>query len=444
MILPIALAVPLALASQSGGGAGGTAGGDRSQTIQVDSRSLLTLAQRMEAAGQTGNSEAIYRSMLSDRDRRFRNEARFRLSGLLAKREEHKEAALLLRDLLAEQPDASAARLRLAELLMAMGNEAAARHELRALQADRRLPTDVARMIDRWSNALIAQRPYGFDVSLALAPDSNINRATRSDTLGTIIGDFDISDDGKAKTGTGIAFQAQAFDRIRLSNRANIVGRAITAGNLYKDKDYRDIGVDFLVGPEMRIGSVRLNAEAGIGRRWYGGRHLSDIKRLGLDLVIPVNASTQLRTTAGLAKFNNYFNDLQDGTSRSVALAVDHHFTPALGATVNGSLERFHAADPGYSNHQWHLGMAGWRDAGPVLLLAGVSVGRLRADERLVLFPEVRRDRNLTLHLGMTSRRWRWQQFAPSIRISREWNHSSVEIYDFRRTRLEFGVARAF
>lgn len=444
MILPIALSVPLALAAPSEGGTAGTAGDDRSKTIQVDGRSLLALAQRMEDAGQTGNSEAIYRSMLSDRDKRFRNEARFRLSGMLARQGENKEAALLLRDLLTEQADASAARLRLAQILMAMGDESAARYELRALQADRRLPADVARMIDRWSNALIAQRPYGLDLSIALAPDSNINRATRSDTLGTIIGDFDISDDGKAKTGTGVTFQAQAFGRVRLGNRANIVGRAITAGNLYKNKDYRDIGVDFLVGPEMRIGPVRLNAEAGIGRRWYGGRHLSDVTRVGLDLAIPVTANTQLRTAAGLARFNNHFNDLQDGTSRSASLGVDHHFTPSLGATANGSLERFHAADPGYSTRQWRLGLAGWRDAGPILLSAGASIGRLKADERLFLFPEVRKDRNLIANFGITSRRLRWQQFAPSIRITREWNHSSIEIYDFRRTRLEFGVARAF
>lgn len=414
------------------------------RTIELDGRSLLALARRMEAGGQQANSEAIYRSLLVDRDGMLRNEARFRLAGMIARRGEHKAAALLLRDLLAERADATNARLMLAELLLAMGDEEAARQELRALRADDRLPAEIARTIDQWANALMARRPYGVDLSVALAPDSNINRATRSDTLGTIIGDFDISEDGKARSGTGLAFRAQAFGRLGISENANLVGRVITGGNLYRDKAYRDVGIDFLVGPEVRFGHLRLNAQAGIGRRWYGGETFLDSKRVALDAALPLSGRTQLRAGAGLAWLDNRFNDLQDGTSRSASLGLDHQFSPVLGVTLNGSYDRFRAEDPGYATKQWRLGGVAWRDVGPFLVSAGGSYGQLDADARLFLFPERREDRNITLNLGVTARHWRWQEFAPSVRLTREWNRSSIEIYDFARTRVEFGVARAF
>ena len=72
------------------------------------------------------------------------------------------------------------------------------------------------RLIDRYSEALRAARPAGASFEIALAPDSNINRATRSDTLGTIFGDFDISKDSKARSGTGLSLRGQAYRRLSI------------------------------------------------------------------------------------------------------------------------------------------------------------------------------------------------------------------------------------
>ena len=77
----------------------------------------------------------------------------------------------------------------------------------------RGLPPAVARLVDRYSEALRAARPCGASLEIALAPDSNINRATRSDTLGTVLGDFDIDKDSKAKSGTGLSLHGQAYRR---------------------------------------------------------------------------------------------------------------------------------------------------------------------------------------------------------------------------------------
>jgi hypothetical protein len=75
---------------------------------------------------------------------------------------------------------------------------------------------------------------------------------------------------------------------------------------------------------------------------------------------------------------------------------------------------------------------------------AGAEFGRLRADERLALFPDRRADRYSRFSLGATFRQLQFRGFAPVARFSIERNRSTVEFYDYRRTRSEVGVVRAF
>ena len=144
--------------------------------------------------GQEGRSHS--RAVARNPDPDIRNEARFRHSRILRGEKRYREAAVLLRRLLDEKPKAGPARLELAVVLQLLGDTNSALRELRAVQSAG-LPPAVARLIDRYSQALRAQRPLGGSIEVSLAPDSNINRATRSDTLGTIFGDFQIAQEGK-------------------------------------------------------------------------------------------------------------------------------------------------------------------------------------------------------------------------------------------------------
>jgi len=44
----------------------------------------------------------------------------------------------------------------------------------------------------------------------------------------------------------------------------------------------------------------------------------------------------------------------------------------------------------------------------------------------------------------VTLRQLQFQGFAPVVRFTIERNRSSIEFYDYRRRRTEFGVVRAF
>jgi hypothetical protein len=79
-----------------------------------------------------------------------------------------------------------------------------------------------------------------------------------------------------------------------------------------------------------------------------------------------------------------------------------------------------------------------------VTVSAELTVGRLKADERLQLLPEARSDRLRRIAFGTVFRRLSLAGFAPVTRLVIERNRSTVEFYDYKRVRTEFGISRAF
>jgi len=405
---------------------------------------MLKLAEVADANGDTSTAAAIYDALEADRDSDVRAEARFRHAKLLLRQQRTREAAVLLRRLLDEKPGAVVARLELAHALQLLGNPDAALRELRAAQASG-LPPDVARLVDRYSEALRAARPTGASIEIALAPDSNINQATRSDTLGTVFGDFDIGKDSKAKSGIGVSLRGQAFHRFGLGGGDDsLLVRLSGFADLYRAARFNDIAVDLAAGPELRLGRNQLNLEVGATQRWFGQKPFMRSARLAATWTRPLGRLTQLRLTGSAARVDNQLNDLQDGRDFSGKAEVEHALSATSGIALTGSLDRQSLKDPGYSTTGWRAGLLGWHDMGRMTLTAGAEFGRLEADERLLLFPDKRADRYSRLSLAATFRQLQWRGFAPLARFTIERNRSTIAFYDFRRTRAELGVVRAF
>jgi hypothetical protein len=299
-------------------------------------------------------------------------------------------------------------------------------------------------MVDRYSEALRAARPYGTSFQIALAPDTNINTATRSDTLGTVLGDFDIDADSKARSGIGVALAAQAYRRLPLGSGHSLLARVGGSANLYRKTDFNDFTLDTAAGPELQLGSNRVAIEAGIAQRWYGMKPVVRSARVAASLRKPLGRRTQLSASASIARLDYKLNDLQDGTSVGARLGIEHALSATTGVGVNLSAGRLSAKDPAYSTRDWRIGLVGWRDIGRATLTAEAEYGRLKADDRLALLPEARSDRYSRLAIGASFRQLTVGGFAPFTRLVIERNRSSVEFYDYRRRRSEVGLSRAF
>ena len=416
---------------------------DKSRTFRATATTVFRLADAAEAKGDRTTAEEAYRALVMDASPDVRAEARFRLAKLATAAGRTSEAAILLRQVIDERPDAQAARLELAGVLAKLGDEEGALRQLRAVRSGP-LPPEVARMVDRFSDALRARKPFGGSFEIGFAPDSNINRATRSDTLGTVLGDFEISGNGKAKSGTGLAVRGQVYRRAELTEGVTLLARLSGSGDFYKYKEFSQAALDLTVGPELQLGRTRLSLEAGATQRWFGGKVYSRQLHAGATAALPLGPRTLARASIGLSAIDNRFNRLQDGRGYSGQLSAEHALGQQSGMVITMSGDRLSARDPGYSTKAWRVGLQGWRDLGRSTIVAGVQYGRLGADERLLLFPDKRDDRYRSLSLGVIMRGLSVGQFAPSIRITRERNSSTIEFYDYRRTRTEFAIVRSF
>jgi hypothetical protein len=434
-----------ALAAASTGAA--TSDGDLrlapDRSVHLTGTQMLSLAEQLQSRGSSAEASRIYELLVKDADSDIRNEARFRRARLLASGGKLTEAALLLREVVDERPDAAPVRFALAQLLDRMGDQEGALRQLRAAQASG-LPPAAARLLDRYSQALRASRPLGASLEISLAPDSNINHATRSDTLGTIFGDFDIGKESKAKSGLGLSLRGQAFRRFAIGGDNALLVTLSSLADLYAKTQFNDIAVDLAAGPELRLGRNQLNLEIGATERWFGQKPYLRSARFGATWIRPVGTRTQLRLSGSAALVDNRFNDLEDGKTYSGRIAVEHALSATTGLGINASVGREAFADPGYSTRSWRAGVLGWHDIGRATVTAEAEIGRLSADERLALFPDKRSDRYSRLSLGVTFRQLQFQGFAPVARFTIERNRSTIEFYDWRRRRTEFGVVRAF
>jgi tetratricopeptide (TPR) repeat protein len=404
---------------------------------------LFALADAARDRGDMETAEAAYRALAGDPAQQIRTEARFRLGMVLASLGRLSDAALLFRGILDEQPDAQRVRLELARLLDLLGDEAGARRALREAQAGG-LPPAVARFVDRYSAALRAQKPFGASFELAIAPDSNINRATRSDTLGTVIGDFTLAEDAKQRSGVGAALKGQAYARARISERANLLARVSGAADVYRHGEHNDLALNIAVGPEIRLGRDRLTAEAGYALRWFGGKPYSTTANVAINYLRPLDRRSQLRATAGFGVTDNKRNPLQDGRSYALSLGYERALSDRTGVGAALAADRQDLRDPGYSTTGGQLTLFAYRDFGAATLIATIGYGRLETDERLFIYPRRRADDLYRASLGATFRQLTLGNFAPMIRLSWERNRSSIELFDYRRVRTEFGITRAF
>jgi hypothetical protein len=409
----------------------------------LSAAAVMEIAGRAEAAGDVASAIAAYTALAADPDVDIRSEARFRHARLLAIARDYAGAALLYRRILDERPDAARVRLELAATLALLGEEGAARRQLRQAQAAG-LPAEVALAVNQFTEALRARRPYGASFSFALVPDSNINRATDAQTLDTVIAPLDLSEDAQAQSGIGARLGAQAFARLPLGSAVSLIPRLSGQAELYHDGRFNDIAASAAVGLEIAGTRDRLRPTLAHSRRFYGGEAYASTSAGSLNWQHALSPRAQIETTVSAARADYKLNDLQDGWLFDLSAGYERAFDARSGGGVAVSLSRHAARDPGYSTKAGGGTLLYWRELGPATLFGSAGLRRLESDERLALFPARRREWLASLSVGGTMRRLSVAGFAPTVRLGFERNASTVGLYDYSRTSVDFGITRAF
>ncbi len=411
--------------------------------IEADARAMLALAQNALANKRPDLARSIYEALVRDSDPGIRNEARYRLAIIAAEGEDWERSIALLRAVLVEDPAAQPVRLQLALALARAKDFSGARAALREA-GSRPLPPIVARHVERLYARLGEHRTSGIDMTVFLAGDSNVNRATRSDTIGTVIGDFILDEDARPVSGTGIGVNSEAFVRRPLGERSAMLLNAALLGEMYRDPHFNDIAAVVSTGVEFPLAGGRGRALAGIQRRWLGGERLLDSIELGLEWRKPIAPWAQMRTNLGVARQTFAFNPLQDSHLLNASGRIDATLGTRSGISIEVAAARQLARDPAYSLTSGRAGLSAWREFGPLSLFATASYQRLQADDRLALLPVRRKEDQVRASIGAGHRALNWQGWTPRLHAIWERTESSIEIYSYQRVRGEISFARGF
>lgn len=374
------------------------------------------------------------------------------LDGLIAlETGDPRTAEKRFRTILDDQPQQTRVRLELARALFALRKFDSADYQLRLAQDDEELPEDIARIISNTRSAIRSRRNWRFGFDFGFAPDTNINSATRSDSVDVTFGSntyqLALDEDARARSGIGATSSLYGSLRLPAAERLAVVLDANAQLVRYENKQFNDSFIQFAAGPELKLDDATTLTLQGVGaQRWYGGRvasqQLGSQITLQHDLARDKRIAVRLDARRAASDFGAAYRGWQYGANLSYEQVVSKALIAS--GTVYARREDMQVA----SNTAWSWGVnAGLGGEFPFGLNAGVSGGVARAtyDAPSFLFStDERADWRLNGRAYVGLRRVRVAGFSPSVEYNYSQTETNYDLYSSTRHRVEFRLARYF
>jgi tetratricopeptide (TPR) repeat protein len=413
--------------------------------VEVTAAQIFQEAEKLAAARQYDRAVALLKVVTQDKDPDYRAEARVRIARYLVAKGDTYGALYWYQQLLDEKPGTAAVRIELARLLAIMGEEAAAARELRRAEAIG-LPPEVSRAIHDATEAFQSNKPIGFNVSFGIAPDTNINSATSSDTINIFGLPFQLSDDGRAHSGVGLTFDGNVIFRRPMNSAGRLITEFGVSGRVYRDSQFNDMTFSFRTGPELRVSpAASVRPALTIGRRIYGNDKLYDFAGLSVVEQFRAGSRAQVTLNQGLSRFSySSGRKAQSGPAYTLGIAYDRAFSGRFAARVGTTWNRTSSRDPEFSSNSVTGDLTLSRDFGHWTFYTRGSFTWLRGDGTFPLFDRVRDDRITEGDAGLVFRKVSLLGLSPQIKLTYIRAASPVPLFRYQRLRTEFSLTKNF
>ncbi len=418
-------------------------------TIQMTAQELLAAADKLVAEHRFAEAAPLLEALAQAPQVGMERE--FLLGYSAVEQGKTQDAVRIFRKILNKNPDQTRVRLELGRALMLQGKTLNADHHFRLAQQDRELPADVADMVRSTRGVLRTKRNWAFNMDFGFAPDSNITNGTNSETVNINVGAFELplqlDASAREKSGTGQFLTAGASARFGFLGESRLLVEGNSQLTNYSGKTYDDISADLAIGPEIDLNDRTVLTVQALGsQRWYGGsraatgyglragiqRDVGDVSRVGLTF-------DARRQDSG---FSSAYSGWQFGAYASYERVVARRFVAS--ATLFGRRDALNSKSYASFETGANLGIGGELPKG---LNAAISVGASKAwyDAPLALFsPKPREDVRLNARAQLGLRSLRVAGFSPSVSYSYSASLSSLTLYDSKRSRVRFALARYF
>lgn len=355
------------------------------------------------------------------------------------------EAEALLRRIVAERPSFSRVRLELADLLAQRGNRNGAAYHLRIL-ADSAEDPGSRRRFESFIDRTSPEKPFSIGGFISIAPNTNINNGSSSDTIMLAGLPFEITPGGRAQSGIGVRAGVNAALTHRLSETVTVYAAGSAVISEYSGSRFdtltgdfrlglRKRGLDYLLGAEL-IADRRLIAwtptDYGTGARLYARKPIAPKLLLSGELQFvkrryDQDARLETGTFAGKARL-----DWAYSAGRSVHVEI-------------GGEDEIIAARPHNSFTGGHVEIGTFQRL-PFAIAASFAVkaGMRDYDADFPFLSEPRSDRYLELRATFLKSDFSYAGFTPRLGLSYYVQKSNVALYDYDRLAADVTITREF
>lgn len=417
--------------------------------VQLTPQQLLLSAERLVQADRFVEARALLAALKLAPG--FGLQTRF-LTGFMAAREgDFAGAAREYKAILADDPGQTRVRLELGKAMLAMGQAQAADRQLRLAQQSRELGPEIARLVRGARDVIRSGRSFRADISLGLAPDTNINNATSARTVDVRLGDLELpltlNDAARARSGVGQTGTLSLASRLPVGGDTFFVGNADASGSNYDGARFDDYLAQIAAGAETQVSngaSVSLQAIA--AQRWFGGTVASRQLGARLGTQFAIGEVRRLGVQLDLRHTDSHFDRAFGGWQGGIYASYETPFSRNLIAAAQVFARRDWLREPAYANVEvgGNATVAGDLPRGISFSLGG-TVSRAWFDAPMAIFSaEPRRDWRLTSQVTLGYRKVRVFGFSPQVAWQTTVIGSSLAYFRSERNRFTVSLARYF
>ncbi|WP_146157040.1 porin family protein [Halomonas urumqiensis] len=422
-----------------------TASAQATQPTQSAQRQMPVAAVAATGLMEQGENERAKAILLEARERFAESDDIAFLLGMLAMGEQDYEgAAEYFREILIRDPQAVRVRLELGRALFESGDYRDAGRQFRFARSGD-LPAEVNANIDRYLAAIRERQTFDWDVSVAMAPDTNVNAAPSIEEISIFGLPFELSEGARRQTGVGLLLNTSAEWSPHIGERTRLrVGGDVYRTD-YSGGDFDDTLARVHLGPNWRFDNTELSTLLTGFHRWYGNEPYNHGAGIRQELTHYPSSRTRLHTSLEHQWVRHDEAESLDGTRTSWLGSWQYALTPSSGVMGLVGVSRESTELDMLSNNVYRAGVGYYRELfGGLTALVQPEYLHARYDDVTPAFGVERRDDLWRTRLRLTNRRWIFKGFTPELTLIHSSRRSNIDLYSYDRNQIQLGVTRLY
>ena len=407
------------------------------QDISIDQ-----FVERLVQQGQIEKAEKLLEAL--DASTPANEQLRF-LRGLLALNQgDYRKAIDIFRAILVDHPEALRVRLELARAHFMAREFQNADRQFRAVRAEN-LPPAVQANVDVFLGQIRMAKDWSYGLSVAIAPDTNINGASTTREVDIYGLPFRLSEDARQKSGIGAAIDASLEYAPRIAPNGRFRLGAALQRREYKGTQFDDMTLALQAGPRFVLPKWDLSLLGTGFRRWYGGDAYASSFGGRMEATHYAGPRTVFNGSLAILRIEDEREDARSRWVYSASLGGMRQINQKSAVTVRLGINRQDAQENAYSNWAGVISAGYYRELPEGFsIYLEPSLALTDYDAPLLAFGKTRKDKVGSITAAVLNRRIVLWRFTPRIAYSFTKSDSTIDLYDYNRHRLEFGLTAVF